>query len=96
MPRGKRSYSPEFKRDIVLEALKDEKSHQEIAVEQGIDPQLIGTWVRQAREQMSQLFTRKSKTSEKARDKELQQLHATIGELTVENQFLKKAYGKWK
>jgi len=47
MPRKKNNYSAELKVEVVLEALEGEKTYQQIGLERGLDPQLIGNWVKQ-------------------------------------------------
>lgn len=96
MPRKKNNYSAELKTEVVLEALEGEKTYQQIGLERGLDPQLIGNWVKQARHDMVGIFKRTIQNPETAYQKEINQLHQKIGQLTIENDFLKKASGKCK
>ena len=90
MKRNERS--PAFKKKVVLEALREEKTLAQIASEHGVHPLLIGRWKREALEGMEAIFASKSKTrSEGWQDKET--LEKKIGQLTVEIDYLKKKLG---
>lgn len=55
---------------------------------------LINTWKRQALEGMSVLFAGKAKAKAAEKEVEIEKLHAKIGELVVERDFLAKASGR--
>jgi transposase len=55
---------------------------------------MIAQWKRKAREGLPELFARKGERSDASREAELKELHAKIGRLTVENDFLSKAFGR--
>jgi transposase len=55
---------------------------------------MIATWKRQAVEGMAATFSGKSEAAKAASEAELAKLHAKIGQLVVERDFLSKAFGR--
>lgn len=90
------SYSPELKAEVVLEVLSGLKTIQQIGQERGIHPVSITGWVKEARSKMVAIFKGEIQDPEVALQKEIDTLHKKIGQMTVENDFLKKVSGKWK
>ena len=78
----RRNFSDKFKATVALEALRGDKTVQEIASKRQLHPTQVSTWKRQAIEGKANVFSDKVK---KAENKEL---HAKIGQLAVENDFL--------
>ena len=87
-------YSAEFKAKVALEALKGESTVQELASRFGVHPNLIAQWKRQAIEGMAESFRSKSERSDALSEEQVKELHAKIGQLTVERDFLAKAFGR--
>jgi transposase len=95
MSKNKRKrYSAEFKSKVALEALKGESTVQELASRFGVHPNMIGQWKRQAIEGMAESFRSKSGHSDALSEEQVKELHAKIGQLTVERDFLAKAFGR--
>jgi transposase len=93
--KTKRSrYSSEFKAKVALEALKGEKTMSELGAKYGVHPNMITQWKRHAVEGMSNVFSGKAGARDKGHESEIKDLHAKIGQLTVERDFLAKAFGK--
>ena len=91
--KQRRSFSAEMKARITLEAIKGQKTVQEIASHYGVHPNQVTNWKRQAIEGVPGLFVdRRSRpdTSEEALKAELYQ---QIGQLQVELDWLKKKSG---
>ena len=91
--RQRRNFSAEMKSRIALEAIKGQKTIQEIASHYGVHPNQVTNWKRQAIEGLSSVFAdRRSRpdTSEEAIKAELYQ---QIGEMKMELDWLKKRYG---
>jgi transposase len=94
---GKRTrYSAEFKAKVALEALRGELSTAQLAAKHGIHQTMVGEWKRQAMEGMAGVFSGKSAARESAKvsEAEVEKLHAKIGRLLVERDFLAKASGR--
>ena len=90
----RRRFSAEFKARVALEALSGAHTLAELAAKHDVHPNMISQWKRTAQENLPALFAKKTDRSEAARDAELKELHAKIGQLTVENDFLSKAFGR--
>lgn len=94
MTGKRRRYSAEFKAKVALEALKGDLTVAELVAKHGVHQTLINTWKRQAAEGMSTVFSGRAEAAAAEREAELGRLHAKIGELVVERDFLRKASGR--
>jgi transposase len=92
--KKRRSFSAEFKARVALEALSGAHTLAELSAKHNVHPNMITKWKRQAQESLPDVFSKKSERSDASRDAELKELHAKIGQLTVENDFLSKAFGR--
>ena len=92
--RKRRKFAPEFKARVALEALAGELTLSELAAKHDIHPNLVQQWRRQAKEGMADVFTGKASHQRTSQESEIRKLHAKIGELTVEKDFLAKAFGR--
>ena len=92
--RSRRKFSPEFKAKVALDALASELSLAELAARHDIHPNLIQQWKRQAKQNLPDLFSGKASAHKTSREAEIRELHAKIGQLTVEKDFLSKAFGR--
>ena len=90
----RRNFSAAFKAKVALEALGGEATVAELAARHKVPPNLITNWKRQAAEGMVGVFSGKAKRSDGSHEAEIKELHAKIGELTVERDFLFKAFGR--
>lgn len=92
---GKRkNYSAEFKAKVALEAIRGEMTVAELVARHGVHQTLINTWKRQALEGMSGIFSGKAEAKAVEKEGEIEKLHAKIGQLVVERDFLAKASGR--
>ena len=83
----RRKFSDKFKATVALEALRGDKTVQEIATKRQLHPTQVTTWKRQAMEGMASLFSDKIKKAAN-KESEIKELDAKIGQLAVENDFL--------
>ena len=83
----RRKFSDQFKAKVALEALRGDRTIQEIAAKHRLHPNQVSTWKKQAVEGLSGVFSGDGKT-QGPRDSEIKDLHAKIGRLAVENDFL--------
>jgi len=89
MSTKRRKFSKDFKAKVVLESLKERETLESLAKKYELLPGQITTWKAQALENFSKVFSKDS-SDEKDKDVETQILYAQIGQLKVENDFLKK------
>jgi len=93
MPRRpRRNHSPAFKAKVALEAIEGEQTIIEIAERFDVHPTVITKWKRQLLEGAPGVFGAAGGEKQPAPD--LAKLHAKIGELTMENDFLSVALGR--
>lgn len=86
----RRRFSAEFKAKVALEALRGELTVAEISKKYDVHPNMIGAWKKQVTKEAAHLFARGSSKAQQASDDQIKELHAKIGQLTVEKDFLKK------
>ncbi len=94
MKTTRKRYSGEFKAKVAMEAIRGELTLAELAAKHGIHHTMIGAWKRQATEGMASLFDGGDQTAKAASEAEIEKLHAKIGQLLVERDFLAKASGR--
>jgi transposase-like protein len=89
----RRQHSGEFKAQVVLEALRGERTRNALAAEYGVHPMQITPWKRVALEALPELLS--SRRGTKPKDEEALQaaLYQQIGQLKVELDWLKKKVG---
>ena len=83
----RRRFSDKFKATIALEALRGDKTVQQIAAKHRIHPTQVTSWKRQAIDGLTGVFSDKVKKAAN-NEAEVKELHAKIGQLAVENDFL--------
>ena len=91
------SHTAEEKAKIVLEVLKEEKTLEEIASENQLNPNMIRGWRKEFLSKASTVFEEKKaqkeeKRREEERMKERQQMRDTIAQLTLERDFLQRCF----
>jgi transposase len=90
--RARRTHSPAFKAKVALAAIKGEKTLAELAQQYDVHPNQITAWRTQLLEGAAELFGGGAVEAVPAVDVKV--LHAKIGELTLENDFLAGALSK--
>jgi len=91
MKAKRRRHDPEFKARVALEAVKGLKTIQQIASEYGIHPVQVSEWKKKMLEGLPEVFEPgrgKAKGGDFERERE--KLHAKIGQLSVEVDWLRK------
>lgn len=85
----KRKHSDEFKAKVSLEAIKEKQTIEEISHKYELHPSVVKLWKKQAIENMGKSFSNGSK-EDKSAEILMERLYSQIGQLKVENDFLKK------
>jgi transposase-like protein len=89
MPRTRRTFSPRFKAQTVLDLLTGASNQAEICRKHNLSPQLLARWKTTVIDQLHSLFEEESQLSpDQARISELEQL---VGRQALELEILKKA-----
>lgn len=94
MAKKRTRYSAEFKAKVALAALKGEETLAQLSARFGVHPNLIAQWKRQASDGLAEVFSGKQERRQSDDEARIKELHAKIGELTVERDFLSKAFGR--
>jgi transposase len=90
MTKRKR-YSAEFKAKVALEAIREELTTAELAKKHGVHPTMISGWKKTAISNMASAFGVKAEEEPPISQKDVEKLHAKIGQLVVERDFLSEA-----
>ena len=87
----RRKHSATFKAKVALAALAGEKTLADLSLQFEVHPSQITDWKRQLSERAGEVF---GKSSESSPPVDVQAMHAKIGQLTLENDFLESALTK--
>jgi transposase len=91
---NRKRHSAEFKARVALEAIRGEHTLAEIGAKHGVHLTMVAAWKKAAIEGMTTTFSPKAAASTAASEADLAKLHAKIGQLVVERDFLSKASGR--
>ncbi|MCA1696695.1 MAG: IS3 family transposase [Actinobacteria bacterium] len=86
--RPRRNHTPAFKAKVALAAIKGEKTLADLAQQFDVHPNQITQWKAQLQDGAAGVFGSETRTDAAAMRIDLKTLHAKIGELTLENDFL--------
>ncbi len=84
----RRRFTSDFKARVALDALRGDQTIQEIAARYKVHPNQVSTWKRQAMDGLGEVFSNGLDRDRRDHETEVRDLHAKIGELTVERDFL--------
>lgn len=95
MGSKRKTFSPSFKAKVAIEAIREEKSISELSTQFEVHPNMIRAWKKQFLSESESIFVdkRKSKNRKSDSEQDPDQLFKQIGQLKVENDFLKKKLG---
>ena len=89
--RPRRNHSTGFKAKVALEAVKEEKTLIQLSEQFQVHPNQITEWKKLLLEKASEVFEKGKKNPN---EPDIKELHAKIGRLTMENDFLSVALGR--
>jgi transposase len=89
MKRKRRTHSTDFKAKVAVAALKGDRTLAELAEDFDVRPNQITDWRKQLLENADQVFGQSEKLAEESEFK-IKELHAKIGQLTMEPDFLEQ------
>ncbi len=84
----RRRFTADFKAKVALEALRGDRTVQEIAAKHKVHPNQVSMWKRQAIDGLGAVFSNGVDRARRDHGSEARDLHAKIGELTVERDLL--------
>jgi transposase len=90
--RPRRNHAPAFKAKLALAAIKGDRTLAELAEQFDVHPNQITSWKAQLEGGAADVFGPSNGAAQPAID--VKSLHAKIGELTLENDFLEGALSK--
>ena len=90
--KKRKRYTSGFKTKVVIEALQERETVQEIGKKYELHPNQISTWKSQFLANASSVFEKGVAKSDDEREKDA--LFKKVGQLQLENDFLKKVLGK--
>lgn len=92
--KNRKVFTGNQKAKVALEAIKNQRTLNEIAQEFGVHPTQIGVWKKVVLENAGQLFDEKrGKKSSQLVELDVENLYAKIGKLNMELEWLKKKSG---
>ena len=94
MATKRRRFTAKFKAQVAMEALRGDRPIQAIAAEHEVHPNQVSGWKRQALEGLQEVFAGGADRRQADQETVIHDLHAKIGELIVERDFLSRGLGR--
>ena len=93
MARQRKQYTGAFKAKLALEAIKGQRTVQELATAHGVHPNQITTWKKQLLASAEDIFSGARERREESDEQEKDELYLQVGKLQVELDWLQKKSG---
>ena len=88
--RTRRKFSADFKAKVVIEALKERNTIEQLAKKHELHPNQITTWKKEFLANAAAAFGETRDGAEKETSEEVEKLYMKVGRLEMENDWLKK------
>jgi transposase len=88
--KQRRKFSADFKTKVVIEALKERNTIEQLAKKYELHPNQITIWKKEFLANASRAFSGDSEKPKGESDPDIEKLYAQIGQLSIENKWLKK------
>lgn len=90
MPKTRKVHTTEFKTKVAIEAIRQNKTINELTTEYGVHATQINLWKKQAMDMIPEAFTGKREKAQDSQQQDIDELHRQIGQLVAERDWLKK------
>lgn len=90
MAIARKRHSVEFKVKVAVEAIRQQKTTNELTAEYGVHATQISAWKKQALAAIPEAFSGKTGKAQESQQAEIDELHRQIGQLIAERDWLKK------
>ena len=92
--RSRRNHSAAFKAKVALAALREDQTLAQLAERFDVHPNQVTQWKAQLLERAGDIFSGPAPSSGEVTQADIKELHAKIGQLALENDFLSGALGR--
>ena len=90
MTKVRKRHNAEFKSKVAIEAIKEQKTINELTAEYGVHATQISNWKKQALAVIPSAFNTKQHDNEQAQQAIIDELHRQLGQIISERDWLKK------
>ena len=90
MTKVRKRHNAEFKSKVAIEAIKEQKTINELTAEYGVHATQISNWKKQALAVIPSAFNTKQQDNEQAQQATIDELHRQLGQVISERAWLKK------
>ena len=87
----RKGYSAKFKAKVAIDAIKGDRTMAELSSAHGVHRAMIQRWKNEAIEGLQETFSKRADKDQEHNKKLIPELYRQIGQLTVENDWLKKS-----